>query len=84
MTDEVTVFMAAVGANSRTATGTDADTLASAIAVAASTSDAAPEAYTGGIRRRGDRRLYINSKQQLQLFKSDHPNASMESLNIDR
>ena len=46
MTDEVTVFVVAVGADSRTATGTDADTLVSANAVAALPSDAVPEAYT--------------------------------------
>ena len=95
MTGEVTVFVAAAGDISGTATGTEADTLTSANAPAASISGPAPEAIpgassgtvsgatTGGNRRRGDRRLVINSKQELQLFMSNHLNASMDSLNID-
>ena len=96
MTGEVTVFVAAAGTNnSRTASGSDNGTLADANAAAARTSGAASEAIpratsgmvseatTGGISRNGDRRFIINSKQQLQLFMSEHLNAAMESLNID-
>ena len=94
-TGEVTVFLIAAGDNSGTATGAQAGTLTTANAAVASTSGAAleaipgtssgtvPEATTGGNRRRDDRRLVINSKQQLEQFMSNHLNASMESLNID-
>ena len=74
MTGEVTVFVVAAGNNSATTTGTEADTLTSTNAPAASISGPAPEAIpeassgtvseatTSGNRRRGDGRLVINSK----------------------
>ena len=91
-TGEVTVFMAAARAN---ATGTEADTMASANAATASTSDAATEAIpgatsgtvsrvtTGASSRREYHRFIIHSKQQLQQSMSDHLHVSMELLNID-
>ena len=57
MTGEVTVFVAAAGANSRTTTGTKADTMASANTAARPTSDALTEAIpraTSGAVFRGD------------------------------
>ena len=90
---EVTVFVAATGANGGTPTGvpTVANTSATTAATSGSNLDATTEtaqgstseATTGGGNRRGDRRLIINSKQQLQKFMSDHLNASLESLNVD-
>ena len=86
MTGEVTVFVAAAGDISGTATGTEAAASISGPApesIPGASSGTVSEATTGGNRRRGDRRLVINSKEQLQQFMSNHLNASMESLNID-
>ena len=87
------MFVEATGTNGGTPTGvpTVANTSATTAATSGSNLDATTEtaqgstseATTGGGNRRGDRRLIINSKQQLQKFMTDHLNASLESLNVD-
>ena len=39
---------------------------------------------TIGVVRRGDKRITINTKHQLQKFEADHLNAALDSLNVDR
>ena len=41
------------------------------------------ELASSAVPRRGDRRLIINTKDQLKKFMTDHLNVSLESLNID-
>ena len=47
------------------------------------TAGSTSEATTGGGNRRGDRRIILNSKQQLRKFMSDYLNESLESLDVD-
>ena len=41
------------------------------------------ETASSALPRSGDRRLIINTKDQLKMFMTDHLNVSLESLNID-
>ena len=60
----------------------EATTKATSGANLETTSEATSEATTG-IVRRGDKRVTINSKHQLQKFMADHLNAPLDSMNAD-
>ena len=84
---EVTVFVAPTGMNGGSLTeGTSTTTAPTSGSNLDAASETTPrstsEATTSGGNRRGDRRLIINSKQQLHKFMTDHFNASLESLNV--
>ena len=80
---DVTAFVAATGANGGTATGVPPSSGATLEATTEATAGSTSEATTGGGYRRGDRRIIINSKKQLQKFMSDHLIESLDSLNVD-
>ena len=87
------MFVADTGTNGGTSTGlpTVADASTTVAPTSGSHLDATTEttprptfeATTGGGNRRGDGRQMINSKHKLQKFKTDHLNASLESLSVD-
>ena len=60
----------------------EAPTEATMVATSGATSEAAAKATTGVVRR-GDKRITINSKHQLQKFMADHLKTPLESLNVD-
>ena len=75
-----TATASTVGATSEAAM--EATTETTSGVTSGTTSEATSEATTG-IVRRGDKRVTINSKHQLQKFMADHLNAPLDSLNVD-